>query len=50
MNHVTELTLDIAALEALPEIDSVELGGHGHGGGGCFISCVITCVITFLGL
>lgn len=51
---MSELTMDIAALEELPEIESIELGGHGcghGGGGGCgLITCVVSCLVTILAL
>ena len=38
-----ELTLDVAALERLPEVESVELGGcHGCGLATCVVSCLST--------
>jgi len=45
---MSEFTMDIAALEELPE---VELGGHGHGhchghGGGCGFTCGASCFIS----
>ncbi|MDI2128583.1 VenA family class IV lanthipeptide [Yinghuangia seranimata] len=45
------LETDLAALQRLPETESVELGGgHGGGGGGCQFTClVITCLIFTMG-
>ncbi|MYV99039.1 VenA family class IV lanthipeptide [Streptomyces sp. SID3343] len=38
------LETDLAALQQLPETESVELGGHG--GGGCQFTCLlVTCLI-----
>lgn len=43
---MTNLTLDVAALDQLPEVESVELGCD-HGGSGCFlVTCVVTCGFT----
>lgn len=47
---MSEFTMDIAALEELPEIESIELGGHGGGSFCGLITCVISCVITILAL
>jgi hypothetical protein len=48
---MSELTMDIAALEELPEIESIELGGHGGGGSFCgLITCVVSCLVTILAL
>lgn len=41
-----ELTLDVAALERLPEVESVELGGCWHGGGCGLLTCLISCLLT----
>lgn len=35
-----ELTMDISALETLPEVEAVELGGCG------LATCVVSCVST----
>ncbi len=47
---MSELTIDVAALEELPEIESIELGGHGGGVNCGLITCVISCLVTILAL
>ncbi|QKW19380.1 hypothetical protein HUT16_10130 [Kitasatospora sp. NA04385] len=43
MEHTSAFETDLAALQELPELESVELGGHG---GGCQFTCLIlTCLI-----
>ncbi|MGW6915411.1 VenA family class IV lanthipeptide [Kitasatospora sp. NPDC054939] len=43
MENTVDFETDLAALQELPEKESVELGGHG---GGCQFTCLIlTCLI-----
>ncbi|GLW57785.1 MULTISPECIES: VenA family class IV lanthipeptide [Kitasatospora] len=43
MENTTSFETDLAALQELPELETVELGGHG---GGCQYTCLIlTCLI-----
>lgn len=42
---MTELTMDIAALEELPEAESVELGEDCCGPVTCYCSCLLSLVV-----
>ncbi|GLW72410.1 hypothetical protein Kpho02_47090 [Kitasatospora phosalacinea] len=43
MENTFSFETDLAALQELPELETVELGGHG---GGCQYTCLIlTCLI-----
>ncbi|MFF0293837.1 VenA family class IV lanthipeptide [Kitasatospora sp. NPDC004615] len=43
MENMTAFETDLAALQELPEVESVELGGHGDG---CQLTCLaVTCLL-----
>ena len=42
---MNELTLDVAALEQLPEVDAVELGGDRCHPWTCYCSCLLSIIV-----